>query len=287
MDKTHDAVLSGRMKEEALNRLDVLQGLLRAALRITSVQLRAFPSKWITADEVIVTHRLLILREGTIDYTVDGRTRRLAAGMQFFVPAWCRREWVVPARAGGCRLLWCEFSSGPVDVPAWLCWRALESPSMEIAAFERMRVLAGGGGHGATLSLEGELKACLARFWVNARTEATVAGVPDPHPEVARAMAWLERHFAEADALERFYRTVALSPNHFRLLFKRTTGETVQTVLARLRLRRARYLVQETSMPMKQIAAETGFADPLYFSLQYRRFWGRPATEDRRTGGVA
>ncbi|MFA6288015.1 MAG: helix-turn-helix domain-containing protein [Opitutaceae bacterium] len=100
-------------------------------------------------------------------------------------------------------------------------------------------------------------------------------------------MAWLERHFAEADALGAFYRTVTLSPNHFRVLFKRQTGETVQAELARLRLRRARYLVQETAMPMKRIAAETGHADPLYFSVQYRRFWGRPATKDRMAGGVA
>ncbi|MFH1499433.1 MAG: helix-turn-helix domain-containing protein, partial [Verrucomicrobiota bacterium] len=107
------------------------------------------------------------------------------------------------------------------------------------------------------------------------------------HPEVARALGWLERHFAEPDALEGFYRTVGLSPNHFRLLFRRHTGETVQEVLARLRLRRARYLVRETGWPMKRIAAETGFADPLYFSGQYRRFWGRTATEDRAGGGVA
>jgi AraC family transcriptional regulator of arabinose operon len=100
-------------------------------------------------------------------------------------------------------------------------------------------------------------------------------------------MAWLERHFGETDALEGFYRTVTLSQNHFRLLFKQQTGETVQTVLARLRLRRARYLVQETSMSMKQIAAATGFSDPLYFSGRYREFWGRPATADRRAGGLA
>ena len=157
-----------------------------------------------------------------------------------------------------------------------------------VAGLKRVRVLMSVHDRAAALEAEGELKACLARFWVDARADgAELARARILHPEVARAMAWLERHFAEPDALDAFYQTVTLSPNHFRLLFRRETGETVQAVLARLRLRRARYLVQATALPMKQIAAETGHADPLYFSMQYRRFWGRPATEDRKAGGVA
>jgi AraC-like DNA-binding protein len=266
-----------------------LQALLRAPLQVTAVNSQVFPEKWVTADEVIVTHRFLIIREGVMDYTVEGVARRLEAGVQFFVPAWCRREWTVPRRTGVCRLVWCEFSSGAVDVPSGLCWRVLPAGKEEIAAFERMRALSvERDGRAAALQREGELKACLARFWPEARTGQTAGERTQAvHPEVARARVWLERHFAEADALECFYRTVALSPNHFRMLFKRQTGETVQAVLARLRLRRARYLVQETAMPMKRIAAETGFVDPLYFSGQYKKFWGRAATEDRRSVGVA
>lgn len=277
------------MTEEVINRLDVLQALLRAPLSVTGGRLQFFPPGWKTPDEVIVTHRFLIILEGAIDYTVEGRTHRLEAGVQFLVPAWCRREWTVPKRAGGCRLLWCEFSSGAVTLPAVLCWRRSEQKGKERAAFGRIRVLGERtGGRAAALEQEGELKACLARFWPEAQTEAGMGmRAQAAHPEVARATAWLERHFAEADALDTFYRTVTLSPNHFRVLFKRQTGETVQAVLARLRLRRARYLVQETAMPMKRIAAETGHADPLYFSTQYRKFWGRPATEDRAAGGLA
>ncbi len=277
------------MTGEVINRLDVLQALLRVPLSVTGGRLQLFPPGWKTPDEVIVTHRFLVILEGAIDYTVEGRMHRLEAGVQFLVPAWCRREWTVPKRAGGCRLLWCEFSSGAVTLPAVMCWRRLQPKGKERAAFERIRALGKRtNDRAAALTQEGELKACLARFWPGAQVEnEALERAQVIHHEVARAMAWLERHFAGTDALETFYRTVTLSPNHFRVLFKRQTGETVQAVLARLRLRRARYLVQETSMPMKRIAAETGHADPLYFSAQYRRFWGRPATADRRAGGVA
>lgn len=275
--------------KEPINRLELLQALLRAPLQVTAVKNQVFPEKWLTPDEVIVTHRFLIIEEGRMDYTVEGVTRRLETGVQFFVPAWCRREWTVPPKSGGCRLRWCEFSSGAVAVPAVLCWRRPAVLRTEVAAFAEMQRLAGRPGvRESLLRLEGELKACLGRFWTEAQTDGGQSKhVEAVHPEVARAVAWLERHYAEPDALDAFYRTVELSANHFRLLFKRETGETVQAVLARLRLRRARYLVQETTMPMKRIAAETGFGDPLYFSNQYRKFWGCAATKDRSGGGVA
>lgn len=289
MDKTNDLACAWLMTGEAINRLEVLQALLRAPLRVTGGRLQEFPPGARTPDEVIVTHRFLILLQGAIDYTVEGRTHRLEAGVQFFVPAWCRREWTVPKRSGACRLLWCEFSSGEVALPAVLCRRRLGPKGRERTAFEHICALGNRtDDRAAALEQEGELKACLARFWTAARVEDAVQQRAQvTHPEVARATAWLERHFAETDALEVFYRTVTLSPNHFRVLFKRQTGETVQAVLARLRLRRARYLVRETAMPMKRIAVETGHADPLYFSSQYRKFWGRPATEDRAGGGLA
>lgn len=274
---------------ETIDRLDTLQALLRAALQVTAAKRQDFPPGWRTRDEVIVTHRFLIILKGTMDYTIEGRTQRLEAGTQFFVPAWSRREWVVPRSGGACRLLWCEFSSGPVALAPVLCWRKLRSRSDEVVALERVRVLADADKERATaLIQEGELKSCLARFWSAAQTERVATErLRAAHPEVARAITWLEQHFAEPHALDSFYRTVTLSPNHFRLLFKRQTGETVQAMLARLRLRRARYLVQETALRLKEIAVETGFDDALYFSGQYKKFWGRTATEDRRAGGMA
>ena len=273
-----------------MGRLDLLQGLLRAPLRVTAAKRQKFPAGWKTPDGIVVTHRFLIILAGAIDYTVEGRKRRLAAGVQFFVPAWCRREWTVPRRGGACRLLWVELSSGEMEVSPELVWRKPADLRRERATLDTIYQLVNtdDGGRGERLRVEGELKAMLARFWCEAETGgARPARNATMHPEVGRAVAWLERHFAEADALERFYETVALSPNHFRLLFKRQTGETVQAVLARLRLRRARYLVQETSRPLKQIAAETGHADPLYFSMQYRRFWGLPPSADRQAAGLA
>lgn len=288
MDKTHDLGWAVCMAE-LMNALEVLPGLLRTALVVSGVNRRDFPAGWVTADEVIVTHRFLVIESGAMDYAVEGRVRRLEAGTQFFVPAWSRREWRVPRGGAGCRLSWCEFSSGEVLVPPALWWRRLPAVGAELRSLQRMRACFAQGGRAGELALEAELKAALARFWLGVEAVGSVVeGEGEArHPEVVRALVWLGRHYAEPDALEAFYRTVELSPNHFRLLFRRQTGETVQAVLARLRLRRARYLVRETSLPMKRIAGEAGFSDALYFSNQYKKFWGRPASADRAGAGLA
>ena len=137
------------------------------------------------------------------------------------------------------------------------------------------------------LVLEGELKASLSRFWLEASVVAShSARAQTPgqrvHPEVKAAITWLQTHYRQPNALEVFYRWLSLSPNHFRILFKKATGGTVQNYLLRLRQLRARFLAHESDLPLKQIAADVGYENPLFFSRQYRRFWGHPPSEDRK-----
>lgn len=261
----------------------MLRALLRGPCLVTNVDRKRFAAGHGTPDQVVVSHRLVAVVGGGLDYTIEGRRKRLVAGNWLWVPAWCRRRWT--AGRGGCELNWCEFTTDPVTVPAG--FHLVESAGAEARTRLAFMVEQWTGRDAwASLVLEAEVKRLAAEFWSHAGGENTALG-PAGHPEVRRAVAWLEGHYASPDALEVFYRGLGLSPNHFRLLFRRQTGETVQAMLARLRLRRARYLVTETALSVKEIAAECGFDDPLYFSLHYRRFWGRPPSADRGGGEAA
>jgi transcriptional regulator GlxA family with amidase domain len=131
----------------------------------------------------------------------------------------------------------------------------------------------------------------LARFFSSARavapTDGDSADLRPVHAEVRAALAWLEQNHARPDALDAFYEALAMSPNHFRRLFREATRSTVQESLSRMRLRRARHLVNHTAWPLKRIAVECGYRDPLFFSRQYRRFWGHPPRADRGRKTVA
>ena len=280
------------------NSSTALAGLLRTTLGITNVARQTFPPRWKTRDEVIVTHRYGMLLDGDIHYRCEGVTTLLRAGQQMFAPAWSRRQWW---SKGGCRLLWCEFATEhlPLEIGS-LLFRKGGDMKLEKAGLERMLKLWPGmhlpyektglarGVPGAPpeelqLVLEGELKASLARFWFETSLVTSKSSLQhNTHPEVRAALAWLDSHYQEPDVLEAFYRWLPLSPNHFRILFKKATGSTVQDYLLRLRQRRARFLVHETGRPLKQIAAEVGYENPLFFSRQYRKFWGHPPSEDRK-----
>lgn len=260
-----------------------MRALLRGPCLVTNVDAKRFPPGHATPDQIIVSHRLIVVVEGRIDYTIEGETRSLAAGNWIWVAAWSRRQWT--AAKGGCELNWCEFTTDPVAVPAgfYLVEKAGAEARTRLAAMAEQWKTRDAW---SSLVLEAEVKRMAAEFWSHAKT-ARPELERERHPEVRRAVMWLETHYVRADALESFYQGLSLSPNHFRLLFRRQTGETVQAMLARLRLRRARYLVTETALSVKEIAAECGFDDPLYFSLHYRRFWGKPPSADRGAGAAA
>lgn len=271
------------MSDETTRNPELLRALLRAPCLVAHVERKRFPGGHPMPEQTVVSHRLLLVVAGGMDYTIDGRRRRLAAGNWLWVPAWSRRKW--KAMTGGCEISWCEFTTDPVAVPAgfYLVEKAgADARARMEAMVERWKT------HDAwtPLLLEAEVKRLAAEFWSRAETGRPPAETAR-HPEVRRAVAWLEANYARADALAAFYRGLTLSPNHFRLLFRRQTGETVQAMLARLRLRRARYLVTETGLSVKEIATECGFDDPLYFSQHYRRFWGRPPTADRGARAAA
>ena len=65
-----------------------------------------------------------------------------------------------------------------------------------------------------------------------------------------------------------------ISPAHLVRTFKKTTGRTVHQFVEEVRLARARVLLAETSLPLKQVASELGFGTPSSFSLAFRRAMG-------------
>jgi AraC-like DNA-binding protein len=100
---------------------------------------------------------------------------------------------------------------------------------------------------------------------------------------VARAEALLHREYYRADLdLAQIAEQIGLSPSHLSRLFKARTGLSVHQSLIRLRLRRARELLRDATLSIKEVAALTGWSDQLYFSSAFRRGFGMPPSRLRR-----
>ncbi len=77
-----------------------------------------------------------------------------------------------------------------------------------------------------------------------------------------------------------------LSPRHLLRLYRNFSGETVTAYIERAQAERARRMLTETSLPLKEIAAQLGFARPSSFATAFRRACGLTPRLYRQQYGV-
>ena len=65
-----------------------------------------------------------------------------------------------------------------------------------------------------------------------------------------------------------------ISPAHLRRSFKNTVGKTVHQYVEEVRLEKAKALLAETDLPLKEISYRLGFADSSTFSSTFRKSAG-------------
>jgi AraC family transcriptional regulator of arabinose operon len=95
-----------------------------------------------------------------------------------------------------------------------------------------------------------------------------------PDPRITWAVEHLQRRLHEPVTIAALAARVNLSPSRFRHLFRRQTGIGPALYLQRLRLRRARLLIERTFLSVKEVMGLVGYSDPSHFSRDFRRFHG-------------
>ena len=96
------------------------------------------------------------------------------------------------------------------------------------------------------------------------------------------ALEWMARHTAENASLEDMAKMTSLSVTHFRRLFMETFKESPAKYALRLRLNRARDLLEATDLTIADIALNTGFYDQSHFVKAFRNIYKITPTAYRR-----
>jgi transcriptional regulator GlxA family with amidase domain len=103
------------------------------------------------------------------------------------------------------------------------------------------------------------------------------------HPGVHRVQDWIVAHPERRATLPELARIAAVSPRHLTRLFRERAGLTVHEFTTRVRLERARALLDDPDRTLESIATRCGFED----ARQFRRLWkavhGRPPSAARGT----
>jgi two-component system response regulator YesN len=84
------------------------------------------------------------------------------------------------------------------------------------------------------------------------------------------AKSYIEQNFSTGISLEDVAAHVFLSPNYFGWLFNKEVGVNYKDYLTKLRIKKAKNLLQHSHKSIHNIALELGYNDPNYFS---QVFW--------------
>jgi len=99
---------------------------------------------------------------------------------------------------------------------------------------------------------------------------------------IVKAREYIDDNFNASDiSLYSTAAHVGISPNHLSTIFAQETGENFIEYLTRVRIERAKQLLKSTTMKSADIAGETGFSDPHYFSYIFKKNTGFSPREFR------
>ncbi|HVU23018.1 MAG TPA: helix-turn-helix domain-containing protein [Opitutus sp.] len=211
----------------------------------------------------------VLYRPGTAqDYSTDPATGRWALRWAHFLPKPHWEPW----------LAWPEFARGTgvlelAEEPAGRFERALE----RMLTASRL-----GGVAGTDLALN-----ALEEALIWAHRDAVGDHWLALDPRVRKGVDQLAADPARPFALAELARSCGLSPSRFSHLFKAQVRATPRQFSEKLRLELASQLLAQTSLTVREIAYKTGFADPLYFSRRFGRFFQRTPIEVRRRPAAA
>lgn len=88
---------------------------------------------------------------------------------------------------------------------------------------------------------------------------------------IANVLQHIDKHFSSHITCEDLANLAHMTPKSFYRYFKASTGMAPIAYLLDVRMKRALQLLEETTLPVKQIADQCGFCSTSYFGQQFRK----------------
>ena len=88
---------------------------------------------------------------------------------------------------------------------------------------------------------------------------------------IVNAKLFINENFSDEITLEEVSKVVCVSPQYFSRLFKEETSENFIEYLTKVRIDRAKELMKNSNLSIKEICFKIGYADPNYFSHIFKK----------------
>ncbi|WP_338788117.1 response regulator [Metabacillus sp. FJAT-53654] len=103
---------------------------------------------------------------------------------------------------------------------------------------------------------------------------------------ITMAKHFIHAHYQESFSLEDVAAYVDLTPTYFTKLFKEQTKLTFIDYVTAYRIEKAKELLLQTKLSLKEIAYEVGYKDPNYFSRVFKKWTNRTPKQYRKPDGA-
>ncbi len=162
---------------------------------------------------------------------------------------------------------WLEWMDWPEVAPGISLLRLTEATVRErvVARLDEAQALSLGGLPNRDLLAMNALEGAFLWCWNQSRGSSRL------DQRLKRAIGVMCDRLAEPIDLGTAARAAGVSKSHFSRLFRQHLGTTPQRFLEERRIERACALLRATPLSVQDVAQQTGFASPFYFSLRFKR----------------
>jgi AraC-like DNA-binding protein len=100
--------------------------------------------------------------------------------------------------------------------------------------------------------------------------------------KVVQSLAWLRENYSSEISIADLAREVGMSVPSYHVHFKGLTGNSPMQYVKAMRLHEARLMIARKSSTIAEVAGSVGYASPAQFSRDFKRHFGRTASEETK-----
>ncbi len=100
--------------------------------------------------------------------------------------------------------------------------------------------------------------------------------------QIKEVHQYLEQHYLEGPELKNLAKKAGINKDHLNLGFQTLFQSTVRQFIIQKRLEKARQLLFNTDLPLKDIASQVGYANYGHFTRLYQKQFGLPPGQESR-----
>ncbi|MGV1901629.1 AraC family transcriptional regulator N-terminal domain-containing protein [Agrobacterium sp. 22-3674b3] len=100
--------------------------------------------------------------------------------------------------------------------------------------------------------------------------------------KLVESLAWLRKNYGSEITVADLARGVGMSVPSYHVHFKELTGSSPMQYVKAMRLHEARLMIARQTGTIAEVAASVGYVSPAQFSRDFRRHFGRTASEEAK-----